>query len=280
MAVSFAGGAKEELCRTVPHKMCCATAECFGILLFANCFSREQIRIVTESREFAWHLPQVFDRAFGIDFDSFEKHLLYILMFARNYPNSGQVKTMLSDIDKRIEEWLQPQEQEIKVLTLGEDDDFATRTETYIRKLVGGSVRAMVAVAVQIALENVGVCNYALRVISRMIDSVADTHEKQEVIEMVYNKLANTPNSTYNQLWLQNMTYTQDKANNNCNRYIIRLCQLVMEESAVPLWNNSWLKDDLIQQLPYDSIVDKETLKKVTPVITFRERRAYDEIGY
>ena len=138
----------------------------------------------------------------------------------------------------------------------------------------------MVAVAVQIALENVGVCNYALRVISRMIDSVTDMHEKQEVVEMVYNKLANTPNSTYNQLWLQNMTYTQDKANNNCNRYIIRLCQLVMEESAVPLWNNSWLKDDLIQQLPYDSIVDKETLKKVTPVITFRERRAYDEIGY
>ena len=71
MAVSFAGGAKEELCRTVPHKMCCATAECFGILLFANCFSREQIRIVTESREFAWHLPQVFDRAFGFVFDSF-----------------------------------------------------------------------------------------------------------------------------------------------------------------------------------------------------------------
>ena len=216
----------------------------------------------------------------GIDFDSFEKHLLYILMFARNYSNSGQVKTMLSDIDKRIEEWLQPQEEKIKVLTLGEDDDFATRTETYIRKLVGGSVRAMVAVAVQIALENVGVCNYALRVISRMIDSVTDMHEKQEVIEMVYNKLANTPNSTYNQLWLQNMTYTQDKENNRCDRYNIRLCQLVMEESAVPLWNNSWLKDDLIQQLPYNSIVDKETLKKVTPVITFRERRAYDEIGY
>lgn len=216
----------------------------------------------------------------GVDFDSFEKHLLYILMFARNYPNSGQVKTMLSDIDKRVEEWLTPQEREIKVLTLGEEDDFVTKTETYVRKLVGGSVRAMVAVAVQIALENVSVCNYALRVISRMIDSVADTHEKQEVIEMVYNKLANTPNSTYNQLWLQNMTYTQDKANNNCNRYSIRLCQLVMEESAVPLWNNSWLKDDIIKQVPYDSIVDKETLKKVTPVITFRERRAYDEIGY
>ena len=216
----------------------------------------------------------------GVDFDSFEKHLLYILMFARNYPNSGQVKTMLSDIDKRIEEWLQPQEQEIKVLTLGEDDDFVTRTETYIRKLVGGSVRAMVAVAVQIALENVGVCNYALRVISRIIDSVEDTHEKQDVIEMVYNKLANTPNSTYNQLWLQNMTYTQDKENNRYDRYNIRLCRLVVGEHTMPLWNNTWLKEDIIKQFPYDSIIDKETLKKVTPVITFRERRAYDEIGY
>ena len=36
----------------------------------------------------------------GVDFDSFEKHLLYILMFAREYPDSGSVKTMLSDIDK------------------------------------------------------------------------------------------------------------------------------------------------------------------------------------
>lgn len=42
----------------------------------------------------------------GCDFDSFEKHLLYILMFARQYPDSGSLKTMLSDIDKRIEQWL------------------------------------------------------------------------------------------------------------------------------------------------------------------------------
>lgn len=215
----------------------------------------------------------------GTDFDSFEKHLLYILMFARQYPNSGQVKTMLSDVDKRIEEWLQPQERVIRLFTL-EREGFVSTKEPCVRKLMGGSVRAMVAVAVQIALENVTMCNYALKVISRMIDSVADAHEKQKVIEMVYNKLANTPNSTYNQLWLQNMTYTQDKQNNRCDRYNIRLCQVVMGEHTMPLWNNSWLKEDIIKQFPYDSIVDKETLKKVTPVITFRERRAYDENFY
>lgn len=48
----------------------------------------------------------------GVDFDSFEKHLLYILMFAREYPDSGFVKTMLSDIDKRVEDWLNPKEEQ------------------------------------------------------------------------------------------------------------------------------------------------------------------------
>ena len=45
----------------------------------------------------------------GIGFNSFEKYLLYILLFARQYPNSGSIKTMLSDIDKRIEVWLKLQ---------------------------------------------------------------------------------------------------------------------------------------------------------------------------
>lgn len=44
-----------------------------------------------------------------------------------------------------------------------------------------------------------------------------------------------------------------------------------------PLWNNEWIKAEFIQNMPNASIVDKETLKKVTPVITFRETRAYNE---
>lgn len=71
MAVSFAGGAKAELCRTVPNKLCCATAECFGILLFANSFTADNIRIITESREFAYILPKLFKKAFDLDFDSY-----------------------------------------------------------------------------------------------------------------------------------------------------------------------------------------------------------------
>ena len=69
MATSFSGNAKAEICRYIPTKHCCALAECFGILLFCNSFREDNIRIITESREFAQILPKLFKKAFGIGFD-------------------------------------------------------------------------------------------------------------------------------------------------------------------------------------------------------------------
>lgn len=161
----------------------------------------------------------------GCDFDSFEKHLLYILMFARQYPDSGSIKTMLSDIDKRMEDWLKPYEEKVTIIPLDEGKERKTEKITKQRRLVGGSVRAMSAICTQIALENVGCCHYALRVLSRMVDSLKDENEKSTIVNLVYSKLCNQPNSDYNQLWLQNMTYQQDKENGT-SPYSVRLCQL------------------------------------------------------
>ena len=187
------------------------------------------------------------------DFDGIQKHLLYILMFSRQYPNAGQLKTMLSDLDKRI-----------------------------IKKLESSgiyeNIRAITAVATQIALDNVSVSHYALRIISRVVDSMKDMKEKRDIIDKVYQKLCNQPNSEYNQLWLQNITYTQDKKRKK-SPYTMRLCKLVMGDSNEPLWNNDWLQPDLTHDLPVASVVNQETLSKVTPVITFRETRRYMELS-
>ena len=69
MAISFSGSAKNEICRVFPQSRCCALAECFGILLYCNSFSADQIKIITESRDFAQFLPKLFKKAFGINFD-------------------------------------------------------------------------------------------------------------------------------------------------------------------------------------------------------------------
>jgi len=69
--VSFSAGAKAEMCRCFPQKHCCALAQCFGILLYGNSFSSDGIRLITESRDFAYILPKLFKKAFDVTFDSF-----------------------------------------------------------------------------------------------------------------------------------------------------------------------------------------------------------------
>ncbi len=71
MSLSFSGSAKAEICRELPSKRCCCQAMAFGVLLFANTFTRETVRIVTESREFAFLLPKIFWKAFKMEFDEF-----------------------------------------------------------------------------------------------------------------------------------------------------------------------------------------------------------------
>lgn len=67
---------------------------------------------------------------------------------------------------------------------------------------------------VRISSKNVGCVPYALRIIRRMIDSLKDMDEKRSIIDLVYRKLCNQPNTSYNLLWLQNMTIhrTRSKA--------------------------------------------------------------------
>ncbi len=71
MAISFSASAKAEVCRILPAKHCCALAECFGILLYGHSFHNGGIKIITESREFAYILPKLFKKAFDLDFDSY-----------------------------------------------------------------------------------------------------------------------------------------------------------------------------------------------------------------
>lgn len=212
----------------------------------------------------------------GCDFDSFEKHLLYILMFARQYPDSGSIKTMLSDIDKRIKDWLEPYEEEVTSISILDGCEPKTKKVMKQRRLVGGSIRAMAAVCAQIALENVGCCHYALRVLSRMVDSLKDEKEKSSIVNLVYSKLCNQPNSDYNQLWLQNITYQKDKKDETL-LYTMRLCCMVAGNTDVQIWNNDWLKPELQADVPFDSMVDDEILTNVTPVISFRGKRLYNE---
>ena len=67
--MSFSSDVKAELCRAPFARPCCALAEAYGVLLYGNCFTAREVRIITGSREFAERLPRLFRRAFGVEFD-------------------------------------------------------------------------------------------------------------------------------------------------------------------------------------------------------------------
>ncbi len=67
--MSFSSRVKTEICKVLPPKKCCCIAQCYGVLLFCNTFHREEIRIVTESRELMGMLPKLLKKAFGFEFD-------------------------------------------------------------------------------------------------------------------------------------------------------------------------------------------------------------------
>ena len=63
--MSFSSDAKAELCRVPLTRRCCARAEAYGVLLYAGSFSPTEVRIVTESEDFAARLPKLFQKAFA-----------------------------------------------------------------------------------------------------------------------------------------------------------------------------------------------------------------------
>lgn len=67
--MSFSGEVKKELCKATLQKKCCALAESCGVLLYAGGFSSSEVRIMTESEEFAQRLPKLFQKSFSVQFD-------------------------------------------------------------------------------------------------------------------------------------------------------------------------------------------------------------------
>ena len=67
--MTFSSSVKEELCKASISQPCCARAQAYGILLYANTFTAQEIKIMTASTDFAALLPRLFKKAFSLEFD-------------------------------------------------------------------------------------------------------------------------------------------------------------------------------------------------------------------
>ena len=243
----------------------------------------------------------------GCDFDGIQKHLLFIHQFSREHPNCSQLKTLLSDLSQRIDEKLHPKEsptegekKPARVASLSDEeikelfDDFdSTKAELenlnsgkevifkkpgtiriHVPSPIKENIRPMVAIATQIALNNVSCSHYALMVISQLL-STCNAEEKKEISTLVVNRMLKQPNNDYTQLWLQALTHSMDKSAKK-SPYTNDLCKIVMGEK-VNLWNLDWLKDEYKKQFPIARICNKKKLQEGGTEIKFKQRVDYTE---
>ena len=226
-------------------------------------------------------------------FDTIQKHLLYILQFSRKFPNGGQLRTMLNNLDEMVKVTLSDDVEDengekikkVRPFNAKMSTSFGRLKETrefggrIFRRCLSEDVEVLTAIAVQIAFENITVTNYALRLVSRLIDSLDNRTEKMKLVSKVYEKLCNQHNTNYIQLWLQNLTHVYEQDLNSCG-YDMPLCKVMKGENDIDLWNSSWLKPELVEPNLAANIVDAEVVAKLGPIINFRESQAYNEIDF
>ncbi len=210
----------------------------------------------------------------GVDFDGFQKHLYFIYEYGRQFPNSGQMKVLLSDFSRRLQDHLN-----IASVNLWKEVNFGDEEKTTEPVVETPQLREkilpMVAILTQIATENVTAAHYALRIASILLDTIKQADEKTHIISLVYNRLRHLPNSSFLQLWLQNLTYaTGIKA---INSYDSPLCRVV-ESPKAELWNNSWLDPAIAAALPTATICDRTKLRDAGQIITIIERPLYTDL--
>lgn len=218
----------------------------------------------------------------GYDFDGFQKHLLFIYEFSKRFPNSGQLVSQLEAFSKRVEEQLSTKtisydEESINV----ETGETTKETKTKERKgHLWENISTMVAIAVEIAANNLRAANNALKIASQLLSDMRpeDQQKKKDIIGLIYKKLIRIPNSAFLQVWVQNITHTTDDWS-AADIYDMPLCKVVAKQ-PVTLWNNNWLLPKIAAAFPQDSIVDRGVLTKTGQVITFKAKRQYDEMEY
>ena len=67
--MSFSQDVKRELCAVPVERDCDALGECYGILLFANLFRQNGIRIITGNKDIVGRVKLLFFRAFDLQIE-------------------------------------------------------------------------------------------------------------------------------------------------------------------------------------------------------------------
>jgi hypothetical protein len=192
------------------------------------------------------------------DFNGLQKNLLFILLYGRKYPNSGQIRVLLNKFSNRVPLYFK---------------GFAKRCKANNYFYI--SLNPMIAILTQIANENVTAAHYALKAISQLLNRFEDNTEKNKVVEKVCKKLGNQHETKYLEIWLQNLAECTKNVT-LVNSFDQPLCKLAAGIKETELWNNSWIKPAFKKDFPYNEICNDSNINELKSIMKIKSRNPYD----
>jgi RNA-directed DNA polymerase len=167
-----------------------------------------------------------------------QKHLLVIHAHGHDFPNAGSLTVALTDFSKRLR----------------------------ASKCISNPL-VLISIATDIAYHSPRVFPVCSAIISMLLSMLPTAEEKADLIKKIHAKLSQLSNMGHMEAWLQRISHSFVPSLD----YKEALCQLVNGES-VELWNNAWIDSAALKAaIDPATIVDKEELQKLNPIVSPKE---------
>lgn len=173
-------------------------------------------------------------------FSTYQKELLYILVLAKRFPNSGIICTLLSSLYKRLEKR---------------------------KRLIKDNPRILIAIVCEIAMNSPRSYNWVIAILSLLFTFLKDMKEIEQLSHQIFVKFSQLPNIGYLQVWLQRLLLPLGISTIN---YTEGLCKLATGEDY-SIWNLSWIKPSKCANFPLDSICNRNTIQQLSNRIKSNE---------
>ena len=176
---------------------------------------------------------------------SLQQELIYIHQFAKEFPNSGTLRKLLTNFSKRLNG----------------------------RKKMVNEPKILIAILTEIALGSPKCYPIVLQLCSVLINKLSTTSEREEIVNDIYRKFQMIPNIGELQIWMQRITYQWARPID----YSESICKIVANVPDVVLWNNEWVADEYKDTFPQYEICTNWLRDCYTPVIDIDEVSLFDK---
>lgn len=173
-----------------------------------------------------------------------QQELIYIHQFAKEFPNSGTLRKLLTTFSERLAK----------------------------RKKIVNDPEILIAILTEIVLGSPKCYPIVLQLCSVLISKLPTTAEREDVVKDIYEKFQLIPNIGELQIWMQRITYKWA----NPIDYPEPICKIVANEPDVALWNNDWVADEYKDAFPQYEICTNWLRDCFTPVIDIDEVSLFD----